>query len=65
MHLIGHSWPCFSPLDADGDESEGAGVDRGWLHQRYHIAEDRTERKVSNTEDDDLQIIPGFYERDL
>ena len=45
------------PLNADGDEGEGAGVDRGWLHQGYHIAEHRAERKVSQTEDDDLKLI--------
>ena len=54
----------FWPLNADGDESEGAGVDRGRLHQGYHVAEHRAERKVSHTEDDDLQIILT-YERDL
>ena len=54
----------FWPLNADGDESEGAGVDWGWLHQGYHVAEHRAERKVSHTEDDDLQIILT-YEREL
>ena len=54
----------FWPLNADGDECEGAGVDRGWLHQRYQVAEHRAERKVSNAEDDDLQIILT-HERDL
>ena len=45
---------CFSPLDADGDESEGTGVDRGRLHQRYHVAEKPPKRKVAETEQDNL-----------